>query len=138
MILPLLIRFGITSSNLGYFVLDNALNNDTTLVELVKTLGFDPKAKRLHCISHIFNLITERYLYRQDVSKFEEQYSEAGALERRKLWRKRNEVKKLYNLVTHIIASGKRTELFEALQSTVNTGIAEGKRWKLVLDGGIR
>jgi hypothetical protein len=71
-ILPLLTRFGITSSNLGYFVLDNALNNDTTLVELVKTLGFDPKVKRLRYIGYIFNLIAERYLYGQDVSKFEE------------------------------------------------------------------
>ena len=115
MILPLLTRFGITSSNLGYFVLDNAPNNDTTLVELAKTLGFDPKTKRLRYISHIFNLIAERYLYKQDISKFEEQYSKAGALERRKLWRERNEVKKLYNLIAHVITSGKRTELFKAL-----------------------
>ena len=114
-ILLLLTRFGITSSNLGYFVLDNAPNNDTTLIELVKTLGFDPKAKRLRYIGHIFNLIAERYLYGQDVSKFEEQYSKAGAPERRKLWRERNEVGKLYNLIAHVIASGKRTELFEAL-----------------------
>jgi hypothetical protein len=71
-ILPLLTRFGITSLNLGYFVLNNALNNNTTFVELVKTLGFDPKAKRLCYIGHIFNLIAKRYLYRQDVSKFKE------------------------------------------------------------------
>ncbi len=48
-------------------------------------MGFDPKAKRLYYIGHIFNLITERYLYRQDVSKFEEEYKKAGALERQKL-----------------------------------------------------
>jgi hypothetical protein len=36
-------------------------------------------------MGHIFNLIAERYLYRQDVTKFEEQYSKAGAPERRKL-----------------------------------------------------
>ena len=138
MILPLLTRFGITSSNLGYFVLDNASNNDTTLTELVKTLGFDPKLKRLRCAGHIFNLIAERYLYGQDISKFEEQYSKAGAPERRKLWRERNEVRKLYNLVAHVMASGKRIALFEALQPELNIGVAEGKRWKLVLDGGIR
>ncbi len=48
-------------------------------------MGFDPKAKQLHYISHIFNLITKQYLYRQDVSKFEEEYKKVGALERRKL-----------------------------------------------------
>jgi hypothetical protein len=114
-ILPLLTRFDITSSNLDYFVFDNASNNDTTFTELAKTLGFDPKLKRLRYTSHIFNLIAERYLYRQDISKFEEQYSKAGALERRKLWRERNEVRKLYNLIAHIIVLGKRTALFEAL-----------------------
>jgi hypothetical protein len=78
-------------------------------------MGFDPKAKRLRCMGYIFNLIAEQYLYGQDVTKFEEQYSKAGAPEQWKLWRERNEVGKLYNLVAYVMASGKRTELFEAL-----------------------
>jgi len=36
------------------------------------------------------------------------------------------------------MASGKRTDLFIALQRVENTGKAEGKAWKLVVDGGIR
>ena len=36
------------------------------------------------------------------------------------------------------MASGKRTDIFVALQATENVGIVAGKRWKLVLDGGIR
>jgi hypothetical protein len=67
----LLQRFGITGTNLGYFVLDNTLNNDTTLVELAKTMGFDPKVKRLRYMGHILNLITKAYLYGQDTSDFE-------------------------------------------------------------------
>jgi hypothetical protein len=39
---PLLQYFGITNENLGYFVLNNALNNDTTLAELGKAIGFEP------------------------------------------------------------------------------------------------
>jgi len=80
-ILPLLTWFGITTSNLGYFILNNTLNNDTTLIKLSKTIGFDPKVKQLRYIGHIFNLIAKRYLYRQDVSKFEEEYKKAGVLE---------------------------------------------------------
>jgi hypothetical protein len=114
-ILPLLTRFGITSSNLGYFVLDNALNNDITLAELAKALNFDPKVKRLRCMGHIFNLIAERYLFGQDVSLFKEAYKKASPFERRTLWRARNEVGKLHNLVGHVMALGKRTELFELL-----------------------
>ena len=68
MLLPLLQRFGINNENLGYFVLDNTTNNDTTLRELVKTIDFDPILKRLRCIGYIINLIAESYIFRQDAS----------------------------------------------------------------------
>jgi hypothetical protein len=96
-------------------VLDNALNNDTTLVELAKTIGFNPKVKRLRYIGHILNLITKVYLYGQDMSNFEKQFKEQGLSSRRRMWRDRGELGKLHNLVAHVIASGKRLELFTAL-----------------------
>ena len=136
--MPLLQRFGITEATIGYFVLDNVPNNDITLVELSKTLKFDPKVKRLRCIGHVLNLIAEAYLFGQDASDFEAKFKEQGLQGRRKMWRDRGELGKLHNLVAHVMASGKRTELFTALQSTENVGKAAGKRWKLVLDGGIR
>jgi hAT family C-terminal dimerisation region len=131
-------HFGINNANLGYFILDNAPNNDTTLVELSKALDFDPVQKRLRCMGHILNLIAESYIFGQDVSTFEEDYKKASPGERRKLWRQRGELGKLHNLVAHVTASGKRTDLFTALQAEANVGVARGKRWKLVLDGGIR
>jgi hypothetical protein len=60
-------------SNLGWFVLDNAPNNDTTLRELGKTIGFDVKEKRLRYIGYIFNLIAKQYLFGQDVKLYKEQ-----------------------------------------------------------------
>jgi hypothetical protein len=114
-ILPLLQRFGITNDKLGYFVLDNATNNDTTLAELAKTMGFDPVQKRLRCMGHILNLIAESYLFGQDAKSFEDDFKAAGPGERRKLWRQRGELGKLHNLIAHVTASGKRTELFTAL-----------------------
>ncbi len=100
---------------MGYFVLDNAQNNDTTLAELAKKMNFDPKERRLRCIGHILNLIAEAYLYGQDVKSFDKNFKEAGPGERRKLWRRRGELGKLHNLVTHVMASGKRTDIFVAL-----------------------
>jgi len=137
-ILPLFNRFNITSDNLGFFVLDNARNNDTTLVELSKTLGFEPKERRLRCMGHIINLIAEQYLFGQDSKSFEDDYKEKGEKDRRRMWRTRGALGKLHNLVSHVIASGKRTELFTKLQDELNTGVAGGKRWKLLLDGGVR
>jgi hypothetical protein len=101
-------------------------------------MGFDPKAKRLRCMGHVLNLIAEAYLYGQDASDSEQRFKEQGLSGRRKMWRGRGELGKLHNLVAHVMASGKRSELFTALQTTENTGKAAGKRWKLVLDGGIR
>jgi hypothetical protein len=89
-------------------------------------------------MGHILNLIAEVYLFGQDASTFEADYKKAGDTERRALWRRRGEIGKLHNLVAHVMASGKRTELFMQLQETENLGVAEGKRWKLVLDGGVR
>jgi len=82
---PLLTRFGITQENLGYFVLDNASNNDTTLAELAKRLPFDPIKKRLRCMGHVLNLIAEEYLFGQDISSFQAEFQAAGPLHRRQL-----------------------------------------------------
>jgi hypothetical protein len=89
-------------------------------------------------MGHVLNLIAEAYLYGQDASDFEDQFKEQGLKGRRKMWRDRGELGKLHNLVAHVMASGKRSELFTSLQLTENVGKAAGKRWKLVLDGGIR
>jgi hypothetical protein len=59
-------------------VLNNALNNNTTLIELGKAIGFKPKEKRLRCIGHILNLIAKAYLFGQDVSEFQKEYKDTG------------------------------------------------------------
>jgi hypothetical protein len=66
-------------------VLDNAPNNDTTLAELGKTIGFEPIQKRLRCIGYILNLIAKSYIFGQDILTFRENYKKASPGERRKL-----------------------------------------------------
>jgi len=112
---PLLDRFSITKDNLGYFVLDSAPNNDTILKELGQSMGFNPKEKRLRCMGHIFNLITKFYLYGQDTSTFDDTFKEAGSEKRRQLWRQRDKLGKLHNLVAHVMALGKRSDIFTTL-----------------------
>ena len=68
-------------------MLDNALNNDITLIELGKTMGFELVQKRLRCMGYILNLIAKLYIFGQDAFTFEEDYKEALLGERRKLWR---------------------------------------------------
>jgi hypothetical protein len=74
------------------------------------------------------NLIAKLYIFRQDVSIFKENHKEASPREWRKLWRQRRELGKLHNLVAHVMASGKRTDLFLALQVDANIGYIEEKK----------
>ena len=85
MLLPALKHYGIGNDNLGHFVLDNATNNDTTLIELAKSLNFDPLEWRLRCMGHILNLIAEQYLFGQDATLFETDFKATGPSSRRKL-----------------------------------------------------
>jgi hypothetical protein len=76
--LPLFQRFNIIKVNLGYFVFNNASNNDIMLFELSKSMGFDLKVKRLHYIRHVLNLIIKAYLYKQDMFNFKDKFKEQG------------------------------------------------------------
>ena len=77
-ILPVLTYFGISKENLGYFILNNATNNNTTLVELGKALNFDPRERRLRYIGHIINLIAKAYFFGQDYSTFKAEQKKVG------------------------------------------------------------
>jgi hypothetical protein len=68
-------------------VLDNALNNNTTLVKLGKTIRFKPIQKRLRYIGYIINLIAKLYIFGQDILTFKENYIKASLGKRQKLWR---------------------------------------------------
>jgi hypothetical protein len=84
-LLPALKHYSIRNNNLGYFVLDNATNNNTTLIELAKSLDFDPLERRLRYIGHILNLIAKQYLFGQDATLFETDFKAIGPLSQRKL-----------------------------------------------------
>ncbi len=81
--------YGVSKDKLGWFVLDNASNNDTVLLELQKTIEFDPQKNRLRCAGHIINLTVYAFLYGKDPALFEmqmrEEQTKAARLD---LWRK--------------------------------------------------
>jgi hypothetical protein len=53
-----LTNYGITAEKLGYFVLDNASNNDTAVAALARTFDFIPLHRRLRCGPHTLNLVS--------------------------------------------------------------------------------
>jgi len=55
-------------------VLNNALNNNITLVKLSKIIRFKPMQKRLRYMGYILNLIAKSYIFGQDILTFKEDY----------------------------------------------------------------
>jgi hypothetical protein len=51
-----LTSFGVDKDSVGYFVLDNAYNNDTAVASLANLYSFKTAERRLRCCCHILNL----------------------------------------------------------------------------------
>jgi hypothetical protein len=77
-LLPVFHYFGINLANLGYFVLNNTSNNDTTLIKLARLIDFLSAKRRLCYIGYVLNLIAEQYFFGQDASSFKANYKVAG------------------------------------------------------------
>jgi hypothetical protein len=56
-VLTIFKEFNITVGKLGYFVLDNAYNNNTTINTVAAEMGFSATERRLACGPHTFNLV---------------------------------------------------------------------------------
>ena len=54
--------FKITSQSIGYFVLDNATNNNSTVATLAQEYGFNATHRRLRCGPHTLNLVGQTLL----------------------------------------------------------------------------
>jgi hypothetical protein len=63
--------FGITKGQLGYFVLDNATNNDKAIEALADEFSFSPRHRRLRCTRHILNLGAQQVVFGKDREAFE-------------------------------------------------------------------
>lgn len=114
------------ANNIGYFILDNAPNNDTcvriVLRELTNLSDTAICARRLRCLGHVLNLSAKALLYGEDFPSFNlevQTYKEnSDLLKELRLWRKRGPVGKLHNIVVYINRSPQRRQEFEAtLQS---------------------
>lgn len=95
--------FNITSSSLGYFVLDNAYNNDTAVNKLGTVYGFTANDRRLRCACHILNLVGQTIMFGTDSDAFNnvaEHYSEEEYY--MKQWRKDGPLGVFLDIVNYI------------------------------------
>jgi hypothetical protein len=64
-------KFGIDRSRLGYFVLDNAYNNDTAVASICSKYGFIPHHRRLRCSAHTINLVGQAVIFGLEKDAFD-------------------------------------------------------------------
>jgi hypothetical protein len=55
-------KFGVGPYTIGYFILDNASNNDTAIASLAQKISFNTTYCRLRCGPHTLNLIGQTLL----------------------------------------------------------------------------
>jgi hypothetical protein len=57
----------------GYFIADNADNNNTCINELLIEYKFNPLYRRLYCIGHVINLVACMLLFGVDLSALDKE-----------------------------------------------------------------
>ena len=124
-----LAEFGIDSSRLGYFVLDNARNNHTAVAALGIEFNFDPEQRRLRCLGHIINLAVKQLIFGASANAMETEDDAdldfSAASDDLKKWRKKGPIGRLHNFVGAFIIS---PQLVQLLLEWQKEDLASGKR----------
>jgi hypothetical protein len=74
-VILVLVEMGVTP-RLGYFIADNADNNDICWRAICRKLRPDiknPDSRRVRYLNHILNLVTKAFLFKKDAESFEEE-----------------------------------------------------------------
>ncbi|KAJ3455124.1 hypothetical protein MRS44_013724 [Fusarium solani] len=85
-----LAEFTITEDQIGYFVANNVMKNDTCLEDLSSGFNVDRAWRRFRCMGHVNNLVTRALLFGKDPDGFAEDIEEIAddLLRQMKQWRK--------------------------------------------------
>ncbi|KAG9383840.1 Dimer-Tnp-hAT multi-domain protein [Pyrenophora tritici-repentis] len=122
----------INRSKLGYFVLDNAYNNDTAVNKLAAMYHFSASDRRLRCACHILNLVGQTIMFGRDADAYN------NALENTKMedfymkeWRKEGPLGVYLDIINYINPP-KQWSIFEDCQreavNSMPTGASGGTR----------
>ncbi|OWY45778.1 nonribosomal peptide synthase [Alternaria alternata] len=125
-------EYSITSDRLGYFVLDNATNNDTSIAALARVYDFDATYRRLRCGPHMLNLIGQAIIFGKD----REAYNNAvEQLDQEELclgeWRKDRPLGVLINVINYI-KTPQQYKLFREFQRAANAELPARERLRVL------
>lgn len=111
---------------IGYFVVDNAQNNDTAIEEVLRALfphmsAKKRKQRRLRCLGHVINLAAQRFILGHRAKKDLRELAAAQILgkqdEVNKFWEKQGAIGLLHQLVKYIRLTPQRRQEFAKCKS---------------------
>ena len=108
-------------SKLGYFVMDNAPNNDTMLraislnFRLVDGIEYDPIEHRLRCMGHIINLSVQAFLFGKHPYPNSDESVDCPSDDELQAFRRFGPLGKLHNVVVYIMRDNERIQYFKTL-----------------------
>jgi hypothetical protein len=109
-------EFEITAGKLGYFVLDNAYNNNTTIAAIASKIGFNATERRLRCGPHTLNLIGQMLLWGEEKESYNNDESErVNEAENMATWRTNGLLGVLLAVINYI-KTPQQYALFEKFQ----------------------
>lgn len=96
-------QFGIHSLNIGYFVLDNASNNNAAVAAVAQKMGFNATHRRLRCGPHTLNLIGQTLLWGKDDDAFDNNINElTDESDFMRTWRRDSPLGVLLGIISYI------------------------------------
>ncbi|KAF6527938.1 hypothetical protein HZS61_008243 [Fusarium oxysporum f. sp. conglutinans] len=107
------------SDKLGYFTLDNASNNTTSMGELGLEFGFDWEKRWVRCVGHVVNIVVKQMLYGKNPDAFEKEVFEGlhTAAKEHEVWRRRGSVGKWHNFAVEVSRSDTWTDMLKKVQA---------------------
>ncbi|KAI1664628.1 hypothetical protein L13192_10747 [Pyrenophora tritici-repentis] len=130
-----LTTYGITADNVGYFVLDNASNNDTTVAALARHFNFTTAHRRLRCGPHTLNLIGQIIIFGSDQAAYDNTAGVTTSVEEEQQflaqWRREGPLGILIAIINYI-KTPQQYDLFASFQKTAADEVPLELRHKLL------
>ncbi len=124
--------------NLGYFVIDNAPDNDTMMTTLSLTLRrdfrlqYEPIHHRIRYQGHVINLAVKSFLFvtdKETIDEDEETNIYTTTVKEIEQWRKKGPLGKLHNFVLFLAKSTQRLHHFLELSNNHRVPRDNTTRW---------
>ncbi|KAI1507259.1 Dimer-Tnp-hAT dimerization containing protein [Pyrenophora tritici-repentis] len=122
-------EYSIGSDKLGYFVLDNAANNDTAVSSLAHAYDFNAAHRRLRCGPHTLNLIGQAIIFGSNQEAYNNNNDEQLQTEEVYMqeWRQEGPLGVLIDVINHI-KTPQQHEIFRSFQTAANAELPARER----------